>query len=164
MEKLEITANNGRVYKDLRAYHIALGRAVRQALIDFSKEVEEYCKEQILEFYGEYNPEYYDRTYQLRDKMNLEELIKMSIKGNFEGKYEFEYELFDWQVLNSVDNGYGNFGTYMSFDGTDVRDTMETFLKEGVIKGHSAFDLYQEIDKYVNKNLDSRIQKVIEEF
>lgn len=164
MEKLEITANNGRVYNSLRAYHIALGRAVRQALIDFSKEVEQYCQEKISEFYGEYNPENYNRTYQLRDKMKLEELIKMSIRGNYEGKYEFSYELFDWQVLDSTDNGYGNYGTYMSFDGTDVRDTMETFLKEGTIKGHSAFDLYQVIDEYVDKNLDDRIQKVIEEF
>ena len=41
-DELEIIANNGKVYKSFRAYHIALGHAVRQALIDFSKEVEDF--------------------------------------------------------------------------------------------------------------------------
>ena len=103
---MEIVANNGKVYKDLRAYHIALGMAVRQALINFSKEVEDYCQKLISDFYGEYNPEYYERSYQLEEKMRLGELIKMSIRGNFEGNYHLEYNLFDWQVLDSIDNGY----------------------------------------------------------
>ena len=74
---LEIVANNGKVYKDLRAYHIALGHAVRQALISFSKEVENFLQKKVADFYGEYSPEYYERTYQLMDKMQLGELIRM---------------------------------------------------------------------------------------
>lgn len=161
---MEIVANNGKVYKDLRAYHIALGMAVRQALIDFSKEVEEYCQNLMSDFYGEYNPKDYERTYQLEEKMRLGELIKMSIRGNFEGNYHLEYNLFDWQVLDAIDNGYGKFGTYTSFDKTDVRDEMEMFMQAGIIKGHSALDLYKLVDKYVSTNLDNRIQKVINQF
>ena len=56
---MEIVTNSGKTYKDLRAYHIALGHAVRQALIDFSKDVEKYCQQLISDFYGEYIPEYY---------------------------------------------------------------------------------------------------------
>lgn len=160
---LEIVANNGKVYKDLRAYHIALGHAVRQALISFSKEVENFLQKKVADFYGEYSPEYYERTYQLMDKMQLGELIKMSIKGNFEGKYEIEYELFDWTVLDSIDNGRGNFGTYMSFDKLDSRPEIEGYLQDGII-GHSPFDFYKEIDDYVNKNLDNRIQNVLNNF
>lgn len=161
---MEIVANNGKVYKDLRAYHIALGMAVRQALINFSKEVEDYCQKLISDFYGEYNPEYYERSYQLEEKMRLGELIKISIRGNFEGNYHLEYNLFDWQVLDSIDNGYGQFGTYMSFDKTDVRDEMEMFMQAGIIKGHEPLNLYDLVDKYVSEHLDDRIQKVLNEF
>lgn len=161
---MEIIANSGKVYKDLRAYHIALGMAVRQALINFSKEVEDYCQKLISDFYGEYNPEYYERSYQLEEKMRLGELIKMSIRGNFEGNYHLEYNLFDWQVLDSIDNGYGQFGTYMSFDKTDVRDEMEMFMQAGIIKGHEPLNLYDLVDKYVSEHLDDRIQKVLNEF
>ena len=161
---MEIVANNGKTYKDLRAYHIALGMAVRQALINFSKEVEDYCQKLISDFYGEYNPEYYERSYQLEEKMRLGELIKMSIRGNFEGNYHLEYNLFDWQVLDSIDNGYGQFGTYISFDKTDVRDEMEMFMQAGIIKGHEPLNLYDLVDKYVSEHLDDRIQKVLNEF
>lgn len=161
---MEIVANNGKTYKDLRAYHIALGMAVRQALINFSKEVEDYCQKLISDFYGEYNPEYYERSYQLEEKMRLGELIKMSIRGNFEGNYHLEYNLFDWQVLDSIDNGYGQFGTYMSFDKTDVRDEIEMFMQAGIIKGHEPLNLYDLVDKYVSEHLDDRIQKVLNEF
>lgn len=161
---MEVVANNGKTYKDLRAYHIALGMAVRQALINFSKEVEDYCQKLISDFYGEYNPEYYERSYQLEEKMRLGELIKMSIRGNFEGNYHLEYNLFDWQVLDSIDNGYGQFGTYMSFDKTDVRDEMEMFMQAGIIKGHEPLNLYDLVDKYVSEHLDDRIQKVLNEF
>lgn len=160
---MKIIANNGKVYKSLRAYHIALGHAVRQALISFSKEVEQFLQNKVQDFYGEYTPEDYERTYQLMNRMNLRELIKVSIKGNFEGKYELEYELFDWTALDSVDNGNGNFGTYMSFDKSDSRPEFESYLQSGII-GHDSFDLYNEIDDYVNKNLDNRIQKVLNEF
>ena len=161
---MEIVANNGKVYKDLRAYHIALGMAVRQALINFFILVEDYCQKLISDFYGEYNPEYYERSYQLEEKMRLGELIKMSIRGNFEGNYHLEYNLFDWQVLDSIDNGYGQFGTYMSFDKTDVRDEMEMFMQAGIIKGHEPLNLYDLVDKYVSEHLDDRIQKVLNEF
>lgn len=162
---LEIIANNGRVYKNLRAYHIALGHAVRQALIDFSKEVEEQLQEKVAEFYGEYNPMYYNRSYQLRDKMKIGELIKASIRGNFEGKYEFEYNLFDWQVLDPIDNGdgYGVLGSYSDFYGEDSRERIEDYL-QNEIYGHDSLDLYKEIDDYVENNLDDRIQKVLDEF
>ena len=162
-ENFEIVGNNGKVYKNLRAYHIALGHAVRQALIDFSKEVEGFLQKKVQDFYGEYTPEDYERTYQLMNKMQLGDLIKMSIRGNFEGKYEIEYELFDWSVLDSIDNGIGNFGTYMSFDKSDSRPEIEEYFRNGII-GHNSFDLYKEIDDYVNKNLDNRIQEVINNF
>lgn len=162
-ENFEIVGNNGKVYKSLRAYHIALGHAVRQALIDFSKEVEGFLQKKVQDFYGEYTPEDYERTYQLMNKMQLGDLIKMSIRGNFEGKYEIEYELFDWSVLDSIDNGIGNFGTYMSFDKSDSRPEIEEYFRNGII-GHNSFDLYKEIDDYVNKNLDNRIQEVIDNF
>lgn len=162
-EDFEIIGNNGKVYKNLRAYHIALGHAVRQALINFSQEVEEFLQQKISDFYGEYSPENYERTYQLMDKMRLGELIKMSIKGNFEGKYEIEYELFDWTVLDSIDNGRGNFGTYMSFDKSDSRPEIESYLQDGII-GHSPFDFYQEIDNYIKNHLDDRVQNVIDNF
>ena len=52
MEEFEITASNGKTYKSLRAYHIALGHAVRQALINFAREIEDYCIKKVEEFYA----------------------------------------------------------------------------------------------------------------
>lgn len=163
--EMEIVANNGKVYKSTRAYRIALGHAVRQALIDFSKEVEECLQKKVAEFYGEYNPMYYDRSYQLENKMRLGKLIKMSIKGNFEGKYELEYELFDWQVLDPIEreNGFGELGSYSDFYQHDSREGIESILQDG-ITGHSPFDLYEWVDDYVNNHLDDRIQKVLDDF
>ena len=161
---MEIVTNSGKTYKDLRAYHIALGHAVRQALIDFSKDVEKHCQQLISDFYGEYIPEYYERSYQLENKMRLGELIKMSIKGNFEANYHLEYDLFDWTVLDSIDNGYGQYGTYMSFDKTDSRPEMEMYLIAGKVQGHEPLDLYKLVDKYVEKHLDEKIQQVINKF
>ena len=160
---MEIRANNGKIYKDIRAYHIAMGHAVRQALIDFAYEVEDYCMEKVQEFYSEYTPDYYERTYQLLNKMRLGELIKIQIKGNFEGKYDFSYNLFDWTVLDAHSNGRGKFGTYTSFDGSDARGEIEEYLYNGII-GHSSFDLYFEIDKYIEEHLDDRIQQVLNRF
>lgn len=160
---MEIRANNGKIYKDLRAYHIAMGHAVRQALIAFSKEVEKYCQEKIEDFYGEYYPESYERTYQLMDKMKLNELIKVKIKGSFTGNYQFEYDLFDWAVLDAHSNGKGKFGTYTSFDGTDARENMEQYLLDGIY-GHSSLDLYTEVNEYINNHLDNRIQEVLNKF
>lgn len=160
---MEIQANNGKIYKDLRAYHIAMGHAVRQALIKFAYEVEDYCIQQVENFYGEYTPESYERTYQLLEKMQIGELIKLNIKGNFQAKYTFEYDLFDWEVLDAHSNGKGKFGTYTSFDGTDARPSMEEILFNGIY-GHTSLDLYTDIDKYINENLDDRIQLVLDNF
>ena len=73
-ENFEIVGNNGKVYKSLRAYHIALGHAVRQALINFSQEVESFLQKKVSDFYGEYSPQNYERTYQLMN-MILQHLI-----------------------------------------------------------------------------------------
>ena len=160
---LEIIANNGKIYKNIRAYHIALGHAVRQALINFANEIEEFLQGKIQEFYSEYNPQDYNRSYQLLNKMKLGELIKTSIKGNFEGNYEMEYNLFDWEVLDSIDNGIGEYGSYMDFDKSDSREDVESYLQSGIY-GHEPLDLYTEIDNYVKNYLDDRVQKVLDEF
>jgi site-specific DNA-adenine methylase len=62
---LEIVAKNGRRYKDFRAYHIAIGHAVRQALLDFYKDVKNYAITEIESFYASefQGSEYYDNTY-----------------------------------------------------------------------------------------------------
>ena len=51
----------------------------------------------------------------------------------------------------------------MSFDKSDSRPEIESYLQDGII-GHSSFDFYREIDDYINKNLDNRIQEVINNF
>lgn len=162
-EEVKIIANNGKVYKDFRSFHIALGHAVRQVLLDFAEEIEEMCQQRVNEFYAEYSPEYYNRSYQLMDKMKLGELIKIKVVGNFQAKYVLEYQLFDSDVLDSFRSEKYGFGTYMSFDGTSSTDEIETYLMNGIY-GHPSLDLYAEIDKYVNEHLDNRVQKVINEF
>jgi len=160
---MEIRANNGKIYKDIRAYHIAMGHAVRQALIDFAYEIEDYCMEKVQEFYSEYTPDYYERTYQLLNKMRLGELIKIQIKGNFEGKYDFSYNLFDWTVLEAHSNGRGKFGTYTSFDGSDARGEIEEYYFIGFF-GLSSLNFIFEMNKLLKKHLMIKIKKVLNKF
>lgn len=163
MEEFEITASNGKTYKSLRAYHIALGHAVRQALINFAREIEDYCIKKVEEFYAEYTPNYYERTYQLIDKMELGQLIKTSIRGNFQGNATFIIDVFDWGVLDAHANAYGTFGTYTSFDGSDARGEIEEYLQNGIY-GHDSFDLRNEVNQYVEKNLDRVVQETLDRF
>lgn len=160
--ELEIVANNGRVYTGIRAYHIAMGHAVRNALLDFCEEIEEYCRSLMEGFYAEYTPMNYERDYQLLDKMKLGQLIKAEVKGSFEKKYDIEIEAFDWTVLESHSNPYG-LGTFQDYDGNDSRSLMEDYLM-GDIKGHEGIRLNYEIEQYIKKHLDERVQKVLNDF
>ena len=162
-EEFTITANNGKTYESLKAYHIALGHAVRQALLDFSEEIADYCRGLIEGFYAEYSPEYYERDYQLLDKMQLDQLIKAEVKGSFEKKYDIEIEAFDSDVLDSHSNGKGKYGTFQDFNGDDARSLMENYLGDG-IRGHQELHLNFEIEQYIKKHLDSRVQDVLDNF
>lgn len=159
-EDLQITTSNGRVYNSLRAYHIALGHAVRQALLNFVDEIEQFAQDRVQEFYGEYNPKNYERTYQLLNKMQVGQLIKTKVIGNWEGKGVIEIEPFDFTELEARFNEYGKFNTYMSFDGIDSTADMEDILASG-IKGHDGFEIRKEIQQFINQNLDDRIEKAI---
>ncbi len=159
-EDLQITTSNGRVYNNLRAYHIALGHAVRQALLNFVDEIERFAQDRVQEFYGEYDPEDYERTYQLLNKMQIGQLIKTKVKGNWEGKGVIEIEPFDFSELDARFNGYGEFGSYMDFDGADSTSDIEGYLASG-IKGHDGFEIRKEIEQFINQNLDDRIAKAI---
>ena len=159
-EDFIITSNGGKTYNGIRAYHIALGHAVRKALLDFVDKIEKFCQERVSEFYGEYDPDDYTRTYQLLDKMQVGQLIKAQVKGQWEGKGQIILNPFDWEVLEAKFNGYGKYGTYTSFDGIDSRSDMEDIFSAGII-GHDGFEIRKEIQKYIEDNLDNVIEKAI---
>lgn len=161
MIEQKIVSSNGKVYQDLRAYHIALGHTVRQALIDFSKEIEQFCQNKVADFYGEHSPDFYDRTNQLFSKMKLGQLIKTEIKGAFEQeRASFLIDIFDWEVLDASQNGDGMLGTYTDFYGDDSRESFEIFLGNGIY-GHTEFKLRDWVKQYVNENLDKIIEKAL---
>ena len=87
-DDFEIIANNGKVYKSLRAYHIALGHAVRQALLDFYDEVKKYAISEVQKFYDAefHGSEYYDNTYGMIDALmesdDINGAISYYIRGN----------------------------------------------------------------------------------
>ena len=95
MEEFEITASNGRTYKSLRAYHIALGHAVRQALLDFYKDVKKYAISEVQKYYdAEFQgSEFYDNTYGMLNALiesdDINGAITYAIKGNWEGNTTF---------------------------------------------------------------------------
>lgn len=149
------------LYKDIRAYHIAIGMKVRWALIKFAKEIEEVCQQYVLDFYGEHSPEYYERSGQLLSKMRIGELIKTEIKGAFEKeRASFLIDVFDWDALDSYDNGYGNFGTYSDFSGNDSREDVEDYFQEGIY-GHSDFNIRNVVKSYIDSHLDDVITSAI---
>lgn len=175
MDDLEIIGNNGKVYKNIRAYHIAIGHAVRQALLDFYDEVKKYAISEVQKFYSAefHGSEYYDNTYgmieALMESDDINGAISYYIKGNWEGNTTFDINI-DWTQLDAHSNGYGQWGTYTSLDGEDVTGDWEELLKNGLPKGileltgerHPSFDLGARIEDYVNKNLDNRVQDALD--
>lgn len=177
MDELEIIGNNGKVYKSLRAYHIAIGHAVRQALLDFYDEVKKYAISEVQKFYDAefHGSEYYDNTYGMIDALmesdNINGAISYFIRGNWEGNTTFDINI-DWEQLDAHSNGYGQWGTYTSFDRDSVTGEWEQLLENGLPKGilektgerHPSFNLEKKIEEYVDKNLDKRIQNVLKGF
>lgn len=173
-DDFEIVANNGKVYKSLRAYHIALGHAVRQALLTFYKEVKEYAINEVWKFYENefYGSDYYENTFGMIDALensdDLNGAISYYIRGNWEGRTTFDIEI-DWSQLDGHSNGRGEWGTYTSLNGTEVTGEWEELLMSGLPIGltgdrHPSFDLGKKIENYVEKNIDKVINKVISEF
>ncbi len=173
----EIIANNGKVYKSLRAYHIALGHAVRQALLDFYDEVKKYAISEVQKFYDAefHGSEYYDNTYGMIDALmesdDINGAISYYIRGNWEGNTTFDINI-DWTQLNAHSNGYGQWGTYTSFDGSDVTGEWEELMNNGLPKGilaqtgerHPSFNLGEKIEKYVDTHLSNKINNIIRNF
>ena len=155
-QELQITSQNGKIYKNLRAYHIALGHAVRQALLKFVDKIEDFAQQKVQEFYGEYSPQNYERTYQLLNKMQIRQLIKTRVQGNWQGNGIIEINSFDWTVLEARFQEYGRFNTYTDFSGDDSTSDIEGILESGII-GHDGFEIRKEIKQFIEDNLDDVI-------
>lgn len=176
-DDFEIIGNNGKVYKDLRAYHIAIGHAVRNALIDFYKEVKKYAISEVQKFYSAefQGSEYYDNTYGMIDALmesdDINGAISYYIRGNWEGNTTFDINI-DWTQLDAHSNGYGQWGTYTSLDGDNVTGEWEELMNNGLPKGilaltgerHPSFNLGKKIEKYVDTHLNSVVNNVIRNF
>lgn len=177
MDELEIVGNNGRVYKGLRAYHIALGHAVRDALLNFYKDVKKYAIQEVQKYYDAefHGSEYYDNTYgminSLMESDDINGAITYMIKGNWEKNVTFDINI-DWTKLNAHSNGYGQWGTYTSLDGNDVTGVWEDLLEAGLPKGilsetgerHPSFNLEEKIEKYIDEHLNNIVDKVVRDF
>lgn len=174
MDDFIITANNGKTYKGLRAYHIALGHAVRQALLDFYKEIKEYAIKEVKNYYDMefYGSDYYDNTYGMIDALiesdDVNGAITYMVKGNWQGNTTFNIDI-DWSFLDGHSNGYGQWGTYTSLNGEDVTKIWDELLEAGLPIGlsgerHTPFNLQERIQQYIDKNLDKKINNVINNF
>lgn len=173
-QSAEIITNSGKRYKNFRAYHIAIGTAIRYALIDFYKEVKKYAIQVVTNYYhNEFGgSEYYDNTYGMINALESSDdfngAIYSQIKGNWEGKSEFDI-FIDWEYLDSQMNGEGHFGTYTDFDGNPITDKWEELLEKGLpiyktgIR-HSPLNLDKIIKDYVDKNIEKAMDKAIKPY
>lgn len=173
-QDLQIISQNGKVYKNIRAYHIAMGHAVRQTLLTFYKEVKDYAIKEVQQFYSTefHGSEYYDNTYgmiaSLMEDDDIDGAISYFIKGNWEGNAIFDIKI-DWNQLDAHSNGYGHWGTYTDLDGVSVTNEWDELLENGLPKGilavtgerHPSFNLGEKIENYINKNLDKKIQSAL---
>lgn len=176
-DNLDIVAKNGKVYKDIRAYHIAIGHAVRQALLKFYKEIKEYAIKEISNYYALelHGSEFYENTYgmlnALMESDDVNGAITYYIKGNWKGNTTFNIDI-DWSFLDAHSNGYGQWGTYTSLDGEQVTEIWEDLLEKGLPIGilsqtgerHSSFNLEEKIEKYIDKNLKNIVDNAIKNF
>lgn len=170
----EIITNSGKRYKSFRALHIAMGKAVRSALLNFYKDVKDYAIREVENMYAsEFNgSEYYDNTYgmisALENSNDVDGAISYYIRGSFEKRYSFEIEI-DWSYLDSHSNGRGQFGTYTSFDGSPVVNVWDELLQSGLPIGltgerHTSFDLTKIIQDYIEKNIEQIVDRALEPY
>lgn len=160
---MEIAVNKGKIYNSIRAYHIAIGQAVRYALDDLVIK----AKQHMIEFVGNYydnnfrGSDYYQNTYQLLTSIEADKLIILNIKGNWEQNYEIELDL-NWEEIESYSNGDGAFGSYQSFNGDSFVDNLEENLKRGLDIGiyeyteqrHAPIDIRKELNDFIEQNLE----------
>lgn len=177
-ENLEIAAKNGKVYKDFRAFHIAIGHTIRQALIDFYQDIKQYAIKEIsnyysLEFHGS---EFYDNTYgmieALLDSDDVNGAITYRVKGNWENDSSLNV-IINWEYLEASAGENGMFwGTYTSLNGESVTDIWEDILEAGLPKGiiyktgerHPSFNLEEKINNYIDKNIKRIVDDVVKKF
>ena len=176
-EDLEIVAKNGKIYKSFRAYHIAIGHAVRQALLDFYKDIKQYVITEVSNYYAMefHGSEYYENTYDMLNALmesdDVNGAITYMIKGNWEGNATFDINI-DWTYLDAHSNGEVQWGTYTSLNGDDVTEIWEDLLEAGLPKGiiyqtgerHPSFNLQDKIEKYINDHLKEIVDKAIKNF
>lgn len=176
-DNLNIVAKNGKVYKDIRAYHIAIGHAIRQALLNFYKDVKKYAIREISNYYSLelHGSEFYENTYgmleALMDSDDVNGAITYFIKGNWEGNTTFNINI-DWSYLDAHSNGNGQWGTYMSLNGEDVTAIWDELLQQGLPIGlvsktgerHTPFNLKEKIEEYIEKNLKNVVNNVLRKF
>lgn len=160
---MEIRVNKGKVYNSIRAYHIAIGQAVRYALDDLVTKT----KQHMIDFVGNYydnefrGSEYYQNSYGLLTSIEADRLILLEVKGNWEQNYEVEMDLH-WGEIESFSNGYGEFGTYTSFNGDSFVNSLEDNLKRGLDMGiysytgrrHDPIDIRKELVDFVEKEME----------
>lgn len=177
MNELKITSNKGRVYNGIRAYHIALGHTVRNALLKFYDEVKQYAISEVQKFYDAefHGSEYYDNTYgmieALMESDDINGAISYYIKGNWEGNTTFNIDI-DWEYLDAHNNGYGQWGTYTSLSEDNITNQWEEMMEQGLPKGilekagerHPSFNLGERINSYIEKNLENIITNAINNF
>lgn len=175
IENMEITAANGKTYKNLRAFHIAIGIAVRNALLDFYQEVKQYAIETVTNWYMQNtgNSEYYDNTYGMISALESSDDFNGAISYYIRGSYltlQQEFEIYiDWDYLESHFNGTGMYNTYMGFDRQSVSgDDWEEMLRNGLNSfwGESKvpFDLMDILQRYIDKHLDKKINNALKDF
>lgn len=173
----KITSSSGKVYNGIRAFHIAMGHAVRNALLKFYKDVKQYVINEVKKYYDMefHGSEYYDNTYgmivALENSDDINGAITRAVKGSWEGNGILNINI-DWSYLEAHSNGYGKWGVYSSLDGENVTDKWEDLLQSGLPKGilertgerHPSFNLQQIIQEYVDNNLDNIIQEALRKF
>lgn len=169
----EITIVKGKTYKSVRAYHIAIGQAIRYALND----LRERTKQHMIDFVGNYydsefrGSEYYQNTYGILRSIESDKLIELNIKGNWEQNYEIEFGL-NWDELDSHSNGDGEFGTYTGFNGDGFVNSLEENLQRGLDKGiyaytgerHNPIDIRGELKKFIDNELQKIVKRIEYEY
>ncbi len=161
---MEITSPKGRKFSSIvqmqNAIQQDLDRISEKILRDTAKEIKQLMEKLILDWYLQYEPEYYDRTYQLLDAVADSECKVYKAKDG----WKMRIVLIDSSQMASsfatkehYFNSYMDFSEHSTYGGKKYTDWVIDWVDEGNIIGHTGIEYKDKINKLLDEKVNAGI-------
>lgn len=163
---MEIISPKGRKFTSVvqmeKAIKEDINQISRKVLEEVAEEVKFLMEDMILEFYSQYNPNYYERTGQLLEAVrNAESKVYKTKDG-----YRVRISILNTEAMSSsfatqphYFNSYIDFSGHATYGGKRYTDWVVNWVDEGNIFGHESIDYKDRINKLLDEKVNAGILK-----